>query len=77
MVDGIGDKLTLLNEQDITKVINTELNFKEHELLLQKLKEENIYCSPDDAPRSITKPDGRVIKLATFGSIKSAFTGGA
>ena len=58
-------------------MVNTELNSKEHELLLQKLKEENIYCNPDDAPRSITKPDGRVIELASFGAIKSAFSGGA
>ena len=30
-----------------------------------------------NVPRSITKPDGRVIELASFGAIKSAFSGGA
>ena len=44
--------------------------------MLQKLKHENVY-SKDFLPRAITKPDGRVIKLATFGDIKAAFASNA
>ena len=31
----------------------------------------------DTMPRSVTKPDGRVIKLATFGEIKTALASNA
>ena len=35
------------------------------------------FMADDNAPRSVTKPDGRVIELATLGAMKAAFADGA
>ena len=68
--------MTDYDDVNMLKLFLAELNSTDRQLLLQKLKHENVY-SKDFLPRAVTKPDGRVIKLATFGEIKTALSSNA